>query len=79
MSIKSFAAKIFAKVVHNKTQAWANNPVETQQKVFQDLINQAKDTVFGKDHHFEKIKTFQDFAHQVPIRDYEELHILTEL
>ncbi|GGC81494.1 hypothetical protein GCM10011508_06010 [Flavobacterium lutivivi] len=73
MSIKSFAAKIFAKVVHNKTQAWANNPVETQQKVFQDLINQAKDTVFGKDHHFEKIKTFQDFAHQVPIRDYEEL------
>jgi hypothetical protein len=42
MSIKSFAAKIFAKVVHNKTQAWANNPVETQQKVFQDLINQAK-------------------------------------
>lgn len=73
MSIKSFAAKIFAKVVHNKTQAWANNPVETQKKVFQDLINQAKDTVFGKDHHFEKIKTFQDFAHQVPIRDYEEL------
>ncbi len=73
MSIKSFAAKIFAKVVHNKTQAWANNPVETQQKVFQYLINQAKDTVFGKDHHFEKIKTFQDFAHQVPIRDYEEL------
>mgnify|MGYP000470433549 CR=1 FL=1 len=73
MSIKSFAAKIFAKVVHNKTQAWANNPVETQQKVFQDLINQAKDTVFGKDHHFEKIKTFHDFAHQVPIRDYEEL------
>jgi len=73
MSIKSFAAKIFAKVVHNKTQAWANNPVETQQKVFQDLINQAKDTVFGKDHHFEKIKTFEDFAHQVPIRDYEEL------
>lgn len=73
MSIKSFAAKIFAKVVHNKTQAWANNPVETQQKVFQDLINQAKDTVFGKDHHFEKIKSFEDFAHQVPIRDYEEL------
>lgn len=73
MSIKSFAAKIFAKVLHNKTQAWANNPVETQQKVFQDLINKAKDTVFGKDHHFEKIKSFQDFAHQVPVRDYEEL------
>lgn len=73
MSIKSFAAKIFAKTIHKKTQAWANNPVETQQKVFQELIHQAKDTVFGKDHNFSEIKTFEDFAKQVPIRDYEEL------
>ena len=73
MSIKSFAAKIFAKTIHKKTQAWANNPVETQQKVFQELIHQAKDTVFGKDHHFSEIKTVEDFAKQVPIRDYEEL------
>ncbi|MFN8326553.1 MAG: GH3 auxin-responsive promoter family protein [Flavobacteriaceae bacterium] len=73
MSIKSFAAKIFAKTIHKKTRAWANNPVETQQKVFQELIHQAKDTVFGKDHNFSEIKTFEDFAKQVPIRDYEEL------
>src|SRR6478736_4903890 len=73
MSIKSFAAKIFAQVIHNKTQNWVNNPVETQQKVFQELIHQAKDTVFGKDHHFDKIKTFQDFAKQIPVRDYEAL------
>lgn len=73
MSIKSFAAKIFAKTIHKKTQAWANNPVETQQKVFQELIHQAKDTVFGKDHNFSEIKTVEDFAKQVPIRDYEEL------
>jgi len=73
MSIKSFAAQLFAKHIHKKTQAWANNPVETQQKVFQELIFQAKDTVFGKDHHFSEIKTVEDFAKQVPIRDYEEL------
>jgi phenylacetate-coenzyme A ligase PaaK-like adenylate-forming protein len=73
MSIKSFAAKIFAKHIHKKTQAWANNPVETQSKVFQELIHQAKDTIFGKDHHFSEIKTVEDFARQVPIRDYEEL------
>lgn len=73
MSIKSFAAKIFAKTIHKKTRAWANNPVETQQKVFQELIHQAKETVFGKDHNFSEIKTFEDFAKQVPIRDYEEL------
>lgn len=73
MSIKSFAAKIFAKHIHKKTQAWANNPVETQRKVFQELIHQAKDTIFGKDHHFSEIKTVEDFARQVPIRDYEAL------
>jgi hypothetical protein len=73
MSIKSIAAKIFAKSIHKKTQKWASNPVETQQKVFNDLIRQAKETQFGKDHKFNEIKTFEDFANQVPIRDYEEL------
>ncbi len=73
MSIKSIAAKIFAKSIHNKTQKWASNPIETQQKVFNDLIRQAKETQFGKDHKFNEIKTFEDFAKQVPIRDYEEL------
>lgn len=73
MSIKSIAAKIFAKSIHKKTQKWASNPVETQQKVFNDLIRQAKETQFGKDHKFIEIKTFEDFAKQVPIRDYEEL------
>jgi phenylacetate-coenzyme A ligase PaaK-like adenylate-forming protein len=73
MSIKSIAAKIFAKKIHKKTLKWASKPVETQQKVFEDLIHLAKNTQFGKDHKFDEIKSFQDFAKQVPIRDYEEL------
>ncbi len=73
MSLKSIAAKLFAKKIHKKTLQWASRPVETQQKVFADLIRQAKDTQFGKDHNFDSIKTFSDFAQHVPIRDYEEL------
>jgi hypothetical protein len=73
MSIKSVAAKIFAKIIHNKTQKWIQNPVETQQKVFLDLIRQAEKTQFGNNHNFSKINTFNQFAQQVPIRDYEEL------
>lgn len=73
MSIKSIAAKIFAKNIYDKTQKWVNDPVATQQKVFKELIRQAKETQFGKDHHFEKIKSYEDFAKQVPIRDYEAL------
>ena len=73
MSIKSIAARLFARQVVKKTQAWATNPVETQNKVFQELIRQAKDTQFGRDHHFDQIQTPADFATQVPVRDYEEL------
>lgn len=73
MSIKSFAAKIFAKNIHKKVQAWASKPVETQEKVFRDLIKQAQHTQFGKDHDFANINTFQDYAAKVPIRDYEQL------
>ena len=73
MSIKSIAAKLFAQYIHNKVQTWATKPVETQEKVFRDLIEQAQHTQFGKDHDFANIKTFQDFAAKVPIRDYEQL------
>jgi hypothetical protein len=73
MSIKSFAAKSFAKIIHQKTQKWASKPVETQQKVFLDLIKQASETKFGKDHNFSQIKSHQDFVKNVPVRDYEGL------
>ena len=73
MSIKSVAAKLFASKIYHQTQAWANKPVETQQAVFKSLIKNAKDTEFGKDHHFASIKTFEDFQKNVPVRDYEDL------
>lgn len=73
MSIKSIAARIFARKIYNQTLSWANKPVETQFEVFKSLIESAKETEFGKDHHFDKIKTFEDFQKNVPIRDYEDL------
>ncbi len=73
MSLKSFAAKIFARKVYNDTQKWANNPVAAQQKVFSQLVGKAKDTAFGKDHSFNTIYNHSDFTAQVPVRDYEDL------
>ncbi|PWA11537.1 GH3 auxin-responsive promoter family protein [Flavobacterium laiguense] len=73
MSLKSVAAKLFAQKIYKKTQAWANTPIETQKTVFLNLIQDAKQTQFGKDHHFEEIKTYEDFAKLVPVRDYEDL------
>lgn len=73
MSLKSIGAKIFAKIIVSKIKKWATNPIETQQKVFEKLIFEAQNTVFGKDHNFKNISSFQEFANLVPVRDYEEL------
>lgn len=73
MSIKSFAAKIFASRIQRKIDAWAKNPIATQEKVFKNLIDAAQYTEFGNDHQFDSIQTHNDFVARVPIRDYEQL------
>lgn len=73
IKIKSILAKLFAKQIATIFYKQSNNAIALQQKVFKKIINQAKNTQFGKDHHFNKIKTYQDFKKQVPIKDYEAL------
>ncbi len=73
ISLKSALAKPFAKLIYNHIQKWASNPVDTQQKVFKELISQATKTVFGKDHDFISINSYDEFVKRVPIRDYEDL------
>ncbi|SHI94855.1 GH3 auxin-responsive promoter family protein [Aquimarina spongiae] len=73
MSLKALGAKIFAKRIRKKINKWASDPVGTQERVFRDLIKTAQNTAFGQDHDFRNIKTYADFAKQVPIRDYEAL------
>ncbi len=73
MSIKSLGAKIFAKRIRKKIDKWADNPIKTQEQVFQTLLKKARNTAFGMDHHFDQIKTHQDFVTNVPIRDYEQI------
>jgi len=73
MSIKGIIAKVYAKHVARKTYMWANSPIETQQRVFDNLIDKAKNTEFGKDHSFDSIKNYDDFRKNVSITDYEGL------
>lgn len=73
MSVKSFAAKIFASIIHKQTQKWAQDPVAAQQRVFASLLKDAANTAFGRDHGFAQIRSFADFAARVRVRDYEEL------
>ncbi|WP_242120086.1 GH3 auxin-responsive promoter family protein [Aestuariivivens sediminicola] len=78
LSLKPILAKQFAKLIYRKNQKWIDHPVETQQKVFHDLIQAAQHTAFGKDHDFANIRSHSDFVKQVPVRDYEALKSYVE-
>ena len=78
MGVKSLLSKPFAALVVWQMQKWKKNAVAAQDKVFNQLIDQAKDTSFGKDHHFAGIKTYDDFKKNVPLREYEELRLYIE-
>jgi hypothetical protein len=73
VSLKSFIGLYYARWVVSNIKKWSENPIETQEKVLQELILGAKNTVFGKDHHFSEIKSYEDFKKNVPVRDYEAL------
>ncbi|MBX2967589.1 MAG: GH3 auxin-responsive promoter family protein [Cyclobacteriaceae bacterium] len=73
MGIRSLLAKPFAAYVAAQTRKWSLNPVPYQHNTMLNLVNRAKYTVFGTDHGFESIRTYDDFKRQVPVRDYEQL------
>lgn len=73
MGLKAALSRVFAAWVNKDINHIRKNSVALQQKTFQYLIATAKDTAFGRDHHFESIRTYDDFKKQVPIRDYEDL------
>ena len=73
MGIRSLLSKPFAALIARETKKWSANPVKYQKRIFQNLISKARNTTFGKDHHFDQIHTYEDFKKHVPIRDYEGL------
>jgi hypothetical protein len=73
MGLKAALSRVFAWYVNKQLDTIRHNGVALQQKTFSDLINDAKNTAFGKDHHFNEITSYDDFKKQVPVRDYEEL------
>lgn len=77
-SLKAALSKPFAKYVANQIKRWSSKPVETQDKVFKELIRNAKSTAFGKDHDFANILTYEEFKQSVPVRDYEALRPYVE-
>ncbi len=73
MGIRSLFAKPFASYIAKETQEWSMKAEVYQQKILESLLQTGRNTLFGKDHGFEAIKSHTDFKKQVPVRDYEIL------
>jgi len=70
--INSILSWVMKKRIH-EVELFMKYPVEVQNELFEKLINQAKDTEYGKKYHFHTITNPAEFAERVPVVTYEEL------
>ncbi len=70
--LNTFVAWLFKSRL-GQIENFKQNPIAIQDSIFRQLIEAGKKTEFGKEFHFSKIKTYGDFARQVPVNDYEGL------
>ena len=72
MSIKTWGGKVWAQKRARELTRIRANSLALQQQTFTHLISTAKETAFGKAHHFSEIQTYADFQQAVPVRNYED-------
>ena len=73
MGLKAALSKPFAYLANIQLNNIRKNGLAFQNKIFLNLLKQAQNTRFGKDHSFSEIQNYPDFKKHVPITDYEGL------
>lgn len=73
MGFRSLLSKPLARYVVGQQQNWMFNAPTFQHQWRNNLVKQAKNTTFGRDHFFKDIHSYNDFKQAVPVRDYEDL------
>jgi hypothetical protein len=51
----------------------ATDPEATQVRVLQKILRENRETEFGRDHNFDRISSYEEFARTVPVVSYEAL------
>lgn len=72
MGIKTFLGKLWAKQRAAQIHRQKNKALEIQKNTFRDLIRMGSNTLFGREHNFHLIQSYEDFQKAVPVRDYEK-------
>ncbi len=73
MQLKSKLISPFAKRIAKNIERWSMEATGAQAHILHNLIQSGRRTAFGREHGFDKIKTYNAFREHVPIRDYEKL------
>ena len=75
--INSIASWFLKKRFH-QIELFLKYPSEVQNELLLDLIDEARDTEFGKQYDFASIKSYEDFHSRVPVSTYESYHEMIE-
>jgi GH3 auxin-responsive promoter len=79
MKIKSFLAKPFASYIYRSIRKDMGSALEDQENILKTLLKAGSKTAFGREHHLETVKTYEEFKAAVPVRDYEQFKPYIEL
>jgi hypothetical protein len=71
MNFLSILSKPLAAYSARQTRFWSRNAVLMQQRIFQQLLVGGRETLYGKDHWIQSVKSYEEFREQIPITDYE--------
>lgn len=73
MNLRTRIIQLAAAYTGRDVSRWKKTAVSDQLKIMQQLVAKGRKTIFGKDHNFNGIDTYEDFKKHVPVRDYEDL------
>ena len=72
MSITRLIRPIFAPRI-KKLEAYATQAEDIQMSVLKRMLTEARDTQWGRQHHFAEIRTYEQFAASTPLTNYDDL------
>ena len=75
--VNSIASWFLKKRIH-QMELFLKYPHEVQNELLLKLVHKAKNTEIGKKYGFKDIRSYNDFAQQVPITNYEASHEMIE-
>ena len=73
MGIITNVVRRIAVRVHRQIEFMSRHPHKFQQNIFQQNVKRGIGTVYGKEHNFADIKSYEDYKKNVPLNTYEDL------